>query len=71
MEIYNNYSIGKVYSMLEYENRTPEILYLNDVITGYISETRKRVVGALKQLPTGTRTDVMKWISKNVDSDIQ
>lgn len=57
--------------MLEYENRTPEILYLNDVITGYISETRKRVADALKQLPTGTRTDVMKWISQNVDSDIQ
>lgn len=71
MEIYNNYSIGKVYSMLEYENRTPEILYLNDVITGYISETRKRVADALKQLPTGTRADVMKWISQNVDSDIQ
>lgn len=71
MEIYNNYSIGKVYSMLEYENRTPEILYLNDVITGYISETRKRVADALKQLPTGTRADVMKWISQNVDADIQ
>ena len=71
MEIYNNYSVGKVYSMLEYENRTPEILYLNDVITGYISETRKRVANAVKQLPTGARADVMKWISKNVDSDIQ
>lgn len=71
MEIYNNYSIGKVYSMLEYENRTPEILYLNDVITEYISETRKRVADALKQLPTGTRVDVMKWISQNVDDDIQ
>lgn len=71
MEIYNNYSIGKVYSMLEYENRTPEILYLNDVITEYISETRKRVADALKQLPTGTRADVMKWISQNVDADIQ
>lgn len=71
MEIYNNYSIGKVYSMLGCENRTPEILYLNDVITGYISETRKRVVDAVKQLPTGTRADVMKWISQNVDSDIQ
>lgn len=57
--------------MLEYENRTPEILYLNDVITGYISETRKRVADALKQLPTGTRADVMKWISQNVDADIQ
>lgn len=61
----------KVYSMLEYENRTPEILYLNDVITRYISETRKRVANAVKQLPTGARADVMKWISKNVDSDIQ
>ena len=71
MEIYNNYSIGKVYSMLEYEKRTPEILYLNDMITRYISETRKSIMEAMKQLPNGSRADVMKWISQNVDSDIQ
>lgn len=71
MEIYNNYSIGKVYSMLEYENRTPEVLYLNDMITRYITETRKSIMEAMKQLPNGSRVDVMKWISQNVGSDIQ
>lgn len=71
MEIYNNYSICKVYLMLECENRTPEILYLNNMITEYILDTRKRVTEALGQLPDGTRADVMKWIGQNVDSDIQ
>lgn len=71
MEIYNNYNIGKVFSLIECETRTPEVLYLNDAITRYISDTRNRVTEALEKLPDGTRADVMKWINENVDSDIQ
>lgn len=71
MEIYTNYSIGKVFSMLEYENRTLEVLYLNDAITRYITDTRKRIGEALKHLPAGDRVDVMKWINETVDPDIQ
>ena len=59
MEIYNSYSIRKVCSMLEYENRITEILHLNNMITEYISDTRKIVTDALEQLSNGTRTDVM------------
>ncbi len=42
--MYNNYSIGKVFSLIECENRTPEIMYLNDTIMRYISDTREKLV---------------------------
>lgn len=70
VEIYTNYSIGTVLSMIKNRSRNPEILYLNEVIQNYISDTKIRIWEAVQYLPDA-RPEVMKWIKQNVDSDIQ